>query len=131
MNFSAAGEKCLPWRWMMPSGRRKTSSESCTATSVRALHLGPDGRLGQDGDAGADLDHALDGLDVVELHHVADLHAVAAQQAVGLLARRDVALVADQRLALQACGSTPAGGARAGGSAGRRAPGDPGGTGRR
>ena len=32
-NFSAAGEKCFPWRWMMPSGRRKTSSLNCTAVS--------------------------------------------------------------------------------------------------
>src|SRR5262249_61262257 len=30
MNFSAAGEKCLPWRWMIPIGRRRTSSASCT-----------------------------------------------------------------------------------------------------
>src|SRR6185295_5583207 len=34
MNFSAAGEKCLPWRWMMPSGRSGTSSENWTATRV-------------------------------------------------------------------------------------------------
>ena len=72
------------------------------------LHLEPHRGLGQDGEPGADLYHALDGLHVVELHHVADLDAIASEQPVGLPAGRDVALVADQRLAGQLADRDPA-----------------------
>ena len=65
------------------------------------LHLRPHGGLGEDGEPGADLDHPLDRLDVVELHDVADLDAVAAEEAIGLAAGGNVALVTDQVLPLE------------------------------
>src|SRR5437660_802488 len=72
------------------------------------LDLEPHRGLGQDGEPGADLDHPLDGLHVVELHHIAHLDAIAPEQPVGLPARRDVALVADQRLAGELADRDPA-----------------------
>src|SRR5215470_145430 len=64
-------------------------------------HLGGQCGRREEREPEARLDRALDGLDVVELHHVADPHPMPPQQTVDEAASGNVAVEADEGLAVE------------------------------